>query len=407
MWSIRTGDLLDVLSGHTSPISTLCFSPTVDTFLVSGSWDRTARVWGIFSKNTPMDVIYEGADQVTSVDVNSSGKEISIATLSGQVIIYDKEDGSARTTIDCYNDIRGGRLSDDRNMSKNSTKNAYFNSICYNSTGEIIIGGGNSKNLCLYNVFHKVLIKKFIITENRSLDGVLNKLNSKRINEFGEEDKDEFSDAEWDKDDVDNLPGVKKPNKIKRKTKLAVRVKDVKFSPDGKSFACATTEGIIIYSVSNSQTFSPIDLDVEVTLKNLISELKKRNYLQAIVMALKLNQAKIIEKTFELVPASSIPIISSNFPVNYIERFMNFLAYELEHSINIELALTWSKDLLKYNDELLGNLKEQKQGFVKAIHRSLKFYEDSLLKISNENLYSLKFLSFDEPEEINEEIVEG
>lgn len=237
MWSLRTGDLLDVLTGHTGPISCLCFSPSSDTYLASGSWDKTVRVWNIFSKNQPAEVLADSADPITSIDINSSGKELSVATLNGQIMIWDKEDGSCKTTLDCYNDIRGGRLNDDRTMSKNSTKNAYFNSICYNSTGELVLGGGNSKYLCLYDVHHKVLIKKFTITENRSLDGVLNKLNSKNINEFGELDQDHESDAEWDKDDEEDLPGVKKPNKIKRKTKLAIRTKDVKFSPDGKSFA--------------------------------------------------------------------------------------------------------------------------------------------------------------------------
>mmetsp|Transcript_11942 Transcript_11942/g.13570 ORF Transcript_11942/g.13570 Transcript_11942/m.13570 type:complete len:154 (+) Transcript_11942:1711-2172(+) len=146
-----------------------------------------------------------------------------------------------------------------------------------------------------------------------------------------------------------------------------------------------------------------MDLDIEVTLENLILELKKRNFMQAIVMALKFNQVKIIEKTFELIPTSAIPIISSNFPVNFIEKFMNFLAYELEHSTNIELSLTWCRDLLKYNDEVLSVLKEKKEGFIKAIHRSLMYYENTLLKISNENLYTLKFLCFDEPAEIDDE----
>lgn len=99
-----------------------------------------------------------------------------------------------------------------------------------------MLGGGNSKYICLYDVYHKILIKKFSVTENRSLDGVLNKLDSKNINEFGEE-VDNDSEAEWDMDQKEDLPGVKKPNKIKRSTKLAVRVQSVKFSPDGKSFA--------------------------------------------------------------------------------------------------------------------------------------------------------------------------
>mmetsp|Transcript_11942 Transcript_11942/g.13573 ORF Transcript_11942/g.13573 Transcript_11942/m.13573 type:complete len:81 (+) Transcript_11942:1087-1329(+) len=75
------------------------------------------------------ETIFEGADPITSVDVHTNGKEISIATLNGQIAIWEKEDSQIKTTLDCYDDIRGGRLKDDRNTSKNSTKNAHFNSI--------------------------------------------------------------------------------------------------------------------------------------------------------------------------------------------------------------------------------------------------------------------------------------
>jgi periodic tryptophan protein 2 len=142
--------------------------------------------------------------------------------------------------------------------------------------------------------------------------------------------------------------------------------------------------------------FVPLDLDIEVTLENLMLELKKRNYLQALIMALKFNQVKIFERTFELVPPSAIPIISSNFPINYLQKFMNFLAYELEHSANIELSLTWCRNLIKFNDEMLSKMRDKKEGFIKAIHRALMYYEGTLLKICSENLYTLKFLSFEE-----------
>lgn len=38
VWSLRTGQLIDILNGHTGPISSLCFSPN-GALLVSGSWD--------------------------------------------------------------------------------------------------------------------------------------------------------------------------------------------------------------------------------------------------------------------------------------------------------------------------------------------------------------------------------
>lgn len=90
-----------------------------------------------------------------------------------------------RSVIDCKDDIKGGRLKDDRNTAKKSTKNKHFNSLVLSPNGQFALGGGNSKNLCLYDLKHKILLRRFVITHNRSLDGVLDKLNSKGIGEFG------------------------------------------------------------------------------------------------------------------------------------------------------------------------------------------------------------------------------
>ncbi len=116
-----------------------------------------------------------------------------------------------------------------------------------------MIGGGNGKNICLYDLKHKVLLRRFAVTQNRSLDGILHKLNSKNVKEGGilqheidELDSDLEEDAWQTKDD---LPGAKTAkNMIKRNVKLAVRIKCIKCSPDGTQFAAATTEGLIIYS---------------------------------------------------------------------------------------------------------------------------------------------------------------
>jgi periodic tryptophan protein 2 len=49
IWSVQTGQLLDTLSGHEGPVSSLAFSPDGST-LVSGSWDKTVRVWNFFAR---------------------------------------------------------------------------------------------------------------------------------------------------------------------------------------------------------------------------------------------------------------------------------------------------------------------------------------------------------------------
>jgi len=57
--------------------------------------------------------------------------------------------------------------------------------VALSPNGEFVIGGGNSKNICLYDIRNKVLLRRFAVTQNRSLDGVLLKLNSKNVKEGG------------------------------------------------------------------------------------------------------------------------------------------------------------------------------------------------------------------------------
>ena len=93
--------------------------------------------------------------------------------------------------------------------------------ICYSADGDYVFAGGKSKYVCLYELRHRLLIKKFLITSNRSFDGIQEKLSGKHIkdgvnlNQIDEEQSD--SDYESRKDN--SLPGVKKPNYLKRNMK--------------------------------------------------------------------------------------------------------------------------------------------------------------------------------------------
>ena len=101
--------------------------------------------------------------------------------------------------IECKDDIAGGRLRDERVTAKNSTRNKHFNMISISPNGEFILGGGNGKNLCLYDIRFKLLMKRFAVTQNRSLDGTLQILNSKNVKDgMAEHELDIDSDLEED-----------------------------------------------------------------------------------------------------------------------------------------------------------------------------------------------------------------
>lgn len=229
-----------------------------------------------------------------------------------------------------------------------------------------MLGGGNSKNLCLYDIRNKLLLRRFAITQNRSLDGVLLKLNSKGIKgDVAEHELDIDSDLEEDAWQVRNqadqqMPGSRKQNNaqvLKRNTKLAIRVKQVAYSPDGTQFACATTEGLVIYSLASSllesYTFKPYQIDETVTLDNIIGNLKEENYLSALILSLRMNEPEVIDKVFKCIPIDSVKLISAHFPSNYLFRFLEFLQLQVENSRDIHWNMVWLSHLFKYNEHVL------------------------------------------------------
>ena len=63
VWSLKTGQLVDILNGHTAPISCLSFSSS-GALLVSGSWDKTVRVWDVFERKGTVDALKIGRAHV-------------------------------------------------------------------------------------------------------------------------------------------------------------------------------------------------------------------------------------------------------------------------------------------------------------------------------------------------------
>jgi len=77
-------------------------------------------------------------------------------------------------------------------------------------------------------------------------------------------------------------------------------------------------------------TFNPYEIDENVTIDNIIRHIKEDNYLTALIMSLRLSEPEIIQKVFKCIPQSSIPLICSNFPGNYVFRFLEFLQRQID-----------------------------------------------------------------------------
>ena len=114
----------------------------------------------------------------------------------------------------------------------------------------------------------QVMLRRFQITHNLSLDGVLDFLNSKRMTDAGPLDliDDDGTDTEEgiDKQTRGKL-GYDLPGSMSNRGRPIIRTKCLRIAPTGRCFAAATTEGVLVYSIDESFIFDPTDLDIDVT----------------------------------------------------------------------------------------------------------------------------------------------
>ncbi|KAG0301506.1 hypothetical protein BGZ98_008287 [Dissophora globulifera] len=389
VWSVQTGKLLDILAGHTAPISGLAFSPTAQ-FLASSSWDRTIRTWDVFGRGKSVES-FTHMSEVLALAFRPDGKELCGSTLDGQLSFWNADDALQTNVIDGRRDISGGRKATDKISADNSTSGKHFNSLCYTADGTCIIGGGNSKYVCIYDVKSNILVKKWQISKNLSFDGTLEFLNSKNMTEAGAVDlidDDDFSDLEDRQDNA--LPGTK--DLSKRNVRPEIRTKAVRFSPTGRSWAAASTEGLLIYSLDDTLMFDPFDLEIDITPETILETLDEKDYLKALVMAFRLNERQYIQRCYEAIPPSDVRLVARQLPTKYLERLMKFIASYMEDSPHLEFHLIWCTSLLishgKYLKDHSGEFLTVFRGLQKGVG---KMHED-LAKVCNDNTYTLEYL---------------
>lgn len=242
-------------------------------------------------------------------------------------------------TIDGRKDIQGGRLSQQRISAKNTNLTKCYTSICYSADGTCLLAGGATKYVCIYELGQRVLLKRFCISSNRSLDGIEHMLNSKHLTPAGPASAMAVdSDSEGERADHD-LPGVSRGDFSSRRVAPEIRTTAVQFSPTGRSWAVASTAGLLVFSLDNLESFDPFDLDVDVTPKNVEAAIAAGEHVKAIVMAFRLGEAPLAEKAVGSVPHSAVALIAAEVPRPYLGRLLSVLARKIETSPHLECVL--------------------------------------------------------------------
>uniref|UniRef100_W5M7N2 PWP2 small subunit processome component n=1 Tax=Lepisosteus oculatus TaxID=7918 RepID=W5M7N2_LEPOC len=385
VWSMQTGRLLEVLAGHEGPISSLCFNP-VQSILASTSWDKTVKLWDMCDSWKTKETLQLTSDVLVAT-YRADGKELAVATLDGEITFWDPQNAVQTGSISGKHDLQMGRNEMEKITAKQAAKGKSFTTLCYSADGLSILAGGQSKFVCIYNIKEQVLMKKFEISLNLSLDAMEEYLDRRTMTELGSLAVVDEAEGEAPL----RLPGMRKGEMSSRHFKPEIRVSCLRFSPTGRSWAATSTEGLLIYSLDSAMVFDPFDLDIDVTPSSVRQQLSLHSYMTAIVLAFRLNERKLTLEVLEAVPHNEISVVCNSLPGVYVEKLMHFVATALENSRHLQFFLTWAECLLSFHGQNLKTRSGSILPVIQSLQRSIQMHFEDLSKLCDWNQYNIKY----------------
>lgn len=129
----------------------------------------------------------------------------------------------------------------------------------------------------------------------------------------------------------------------------------------------------------------------EITPASIKATLKSKDYSKALVMALRLNEAKLTREVYESTPPNSLTIVVQTVTPKYVERFLSFIVSQIDSSPHIEFHLKWIEAILYEHGSLLQKRTPATVSVLRSVQKAIcRKYED-ISKICQYNRYTLQF----------------
>ncbi len=352
-----------------------------------------ALFWSIFARTQTSEPLQLQAD-VLCVAFRPDSKQIAVSTLDGQLSFWSVAESVQQGGLDGRRDVSGGRKLSDRRTAANAAGTKSFSTITYSADGSCLLAAGPSKYICLYDVQSGVLVKKWTVSINLSLDATQEFLSSRNLTEAGPrgliDTQGEASDLE---DRIDNtLPGATRGDRSARRARPEVRISSVAFSPTARSFCAASTEGLLIYSLDTALQFDPFDLDVAVTPASTLQALKEADYVRALAMAFRLNELGLVKRVYEGIPAADITLVARELPDVYLPQLLRFVAAQADESPHLEFNLMWIQALLSGHGRLLRDRAADYAPELRSVQRAVTRIQSELARLADANVYMVDYL---------------
>ncbi|MCL4119825.1 UNVERIFIED_CONTAM: hypothetical protein GTU68_053217, partial [Idotea baltica] len=389
LWSLQTGKLLEILGGHSGPVVSLQFSMQMgSTKLVSTAWDKTVKVWDAINNTTAKETVTLMAEGMC-VSIRMDGEQFAVATMDGHITIFNAGTLRQEGVIEGRGDLGAGREDLDKVTAKTNLKSKYFSTLSYSSDGKHLIAAGQSKNVCIYSVEDEILVKKFEVTQNRSLDAMDKTMSRRLVTRNGLNLAEVETRAEKEGEKV---PGTQHGPLSQRSYRPQVRVTSLSVSKTGVSWAACTTEGLLIYSLDDDWLFDPLQLEENNTPEAVRRKLKNKSYSTALMMATRLNMKSLTKEVLERIPHTSVSVVVDSLTQLYVESLIKILPGLLESSPHVGFYSLWVTTLVTKHGQLLKSRAPSIMSELSGLQKALTNHYDNLGKVCSHNEYMLNYL---------------
>ena len=252
-----------------------------------------------------------------------------------------------------------------------------------------MIAGGNSKYFCVYDIRHRIMIKRITLTNNRTLDGTQVLLNSRAVKDGVDttllDSASEPSDYDDRKDD--SLPGVQAGKFKKNKHLFKVQAREITLSSTGKHCAVATTEGFSVYYIGDFLSVAEGKFSVSYSKNELLQMAHQSDFLGLVVAGLHLKDKKLLKLAFckvilaHQVPPAQVDLIVQNLPKNQISHLVNYIGEQLEQDKEVEFLMIWLKPLLLFHSDVLTSKDMETVSNMKNALKSIKWRIDRVAEM--------------------------
>lgn len=188
------------------------------------------------------------------------------------------------------------------------------------------------------------------VTSNRSLDGVLDQLNSKHLTDAGPLQLIDHDAADSDQELLppggDPAAAADLPGSGAGRRRAAARTRALALSPTGASWAAATTEGLLLYALDSGAAFDPTDLNEALTPAAFHAAVAAGAHGRALLVALRLGDARLLRHGLLSVPPERLGPVARGLPPLFLTPLLAALSDALADSPHAEFLLRWTAALL-------------------------------------------------------------